>query len=109
MTDRGFWVGFLVIAGLSATGGALASAAMNVTQRNRAFSTSQVQIARTESIRFSNDDLFVHQIYIDAPSYTFESDEQNPGETIDVPFPKPGVFTVLCHIHPKMHLSVDVR
>jgi plastocyanin len=34
---------------------------------------------------------------------------QAPGETIDVPFDKAGKFTVRCHIHPAMKMTVTVN
>jgi len=82
---------------------------VNVSQQNRAFSVSTIQISRGDTVRFTNEDEFTHQIYVESPAMTFESDEQNPGEVVDVPFTTSGTFPVHCHIHPKMHLEVTVR
>ncbi len=59
-------------------------------------------------LRVENDDEFVHQTYINAPTTTYESDEQEPGRTVDVRLNKPGMFEVRCHIHPRMLLQVTV-
>ena len=89
--------------------GAMGAGIAHVTQQNRAFSVAAIQIARGDTIDFTNDDEFTHQIYIESPTMTFESDEQNPGEVVDVHFTTAGTFPVHCHIHPKMHLEVTVR
>jgi plastocyanin len=97
-----------LVLGLCAAG-AMGAAIAHVSQQNRAFSVATLQITRGETVRFTNDDEFTHQIYVESPAMTFESDEQNPGEVVDVPFTATGTFPVHCHIHPKMHLEVTVR
>jgi plastocyanin len=93
-----------------ATVTAVAAAAITtVSQKARAFATAAVQIAHGDTIRFSNDDEFIHQIYVESPGFTYESDEQPPGTKVDVVFTKSGTFEVRCHIHPKMLLHVDVH
>jgi len=52
---------------------------------------------------------FLHQIYVDSKSMSFDSAEQAPGQTISVLFAQPGTFQVRCHIHPKMLLTVHVQ
>jgi plastocyanin len=86
-----------------------AAAAHRVAQKGRAFSLSQITIARGDTVLFSNDDEFLHQIYVDSPNMSFDSDEQPPGQTIQVNFPRAGTFPVRCHIHPKMLLTVLVE
>ena len=86
-----------------------AAAVHRVAQRNRSFSASEITIAAGEAIAFSNDDEFLHQIYVDSPAMDFDSAEQRPGETITVSFPQSGTFPVRCHIHPKMLLTVHVK
>ena len=99
-----------VIAALAfAATAAFAATIHTVSQRHRNFSQSQIAIARGDSIRFTNDDEFFHQIYVDSKEMNFDSDEQRPGQTIEVNFPRPGSFPVRCHIHPKMLLMVQVQ
>lgn len=80
-----------------------------VVQRNRAFDVGEITIAAGDSIEFSDQDEFLHQIYIRSPTLNFDSAEQSPGEIITVKFPTAGTFEVRCHIHPKMALKVDVQ
>jgi plastocyanin len=88
---------------------ALGSVAHEVLQRGRAFSLAQIAIAPGETLQFDNDDQFLHQIYVNSPELTFESDEQPPGEAVRVTFPTAGTYEVHCHIHPKMGLLVRVE
>jgi len=97
-----------VVLGLTTTA-AMAVGTTTVLQRGRAFSVGEVEIARSGTVTFTNDDLFVHQIYVSSPEFTFESDEQQPGTTIQVLFPRSGRFLVMCRIHPKMRLAVNVQ
>nr|WP_321985598.1 cupredoxin domain-containing protein [uncultured Lichenicoccus sp.] len=80
-----------------------------VSQHDRAFSQRSVQVPQGGSIRFDNDDDFTHQVFVQSPGMSYESDEQQPGQSIRVRFPKAGSFDVQCHIHPKMHLRVIVK
>jgi cytochrome c peroxidase len=38
----------------------------------------------------------------------FDSGAQEPGETVQIAFPRTSRFLVFCGIHPKMELYVDV-
>jgi plastocyanin len=86
-----------------------AAAVYHVAQRNRAFSVGAITIGRGDSIAFSNEDEFIHQIYVDSKLIDFDSREQYPGQTITVTFDRAGTFPVRCHIHPKMLLIVHVK
>lgn len=97
-----------LLAAATATG-ALAGRAVVVSQQNRAFRVLEVQVARGDTVRFSNDDAFLHQIFVQSPAMRFESEEQEPGQFVEVSFPASGAFEVRCRIHPKMLLRVDVR
>lgn len=91
------------------TGTACAAEPVPVDQKDRAFSQKQVSIHAGDTIRFNNKDEFGHQVYADGNGFRFDTDETDPGDHVDVKFPTPGHYTVLCHIHPKMRLDVDVR
>ena len=77
-----------------------------VTQKSRAFRPTEVTIARGEQVTFTNDDSYLHQIYVDG---LFDSDEKAPGENLNETFPRSGTFQVRCHIHPTMRMTVHVR
>lgn len=100
-------------AGLAACGtvamasfGHAADAAHTIAQSGRAFHPTEITINRGESLTFTNDDEFIHQIYVTGQ---FDSEEKAPGEDITESFTSAGTFEVRCHIHPKMKLVVHVK
>ena len=80
-----------------------------VIQKGRHFTPPEITIKAGDSLTFTNDDEFIHQIYVEAPSFAFDSDERNPGQDITETFTASGTFEVRCHIHPKMKLLVHVK
>ena len=86
-----------------------AAAVHRIAQKGRAFAISDITIPRGDTVLFTNDDEFLHQIYVDSRDMSFDSPEQAPGQTIEINFPRSGTFPVRCHIHPKMLLTVRVE
>lgn len=80
-----------------------------IVQIDRSFKPNEITIAAGDSLAFSNQDEFIHQIYVDSDRIDYDSAEQPPGEIITIPFPKTGDFPVRCHIHPKMLLTIHVK
>lgn len=103
-------VGIAVAAvALGASVTVLAAEVVTVVQRDRKFQTASVDIAAGDTIRFTNEDSFIHQLYTEAPGFSFSSAEQPTGVPVDVVFPVAGQYQVLCKIHPRMLLAVNVR
>ena len=96
---------FLAALGFVLASGPAAADAV-VTQKSRAFRPTEVTIARGEQVTFTNDDSYIHQIYVDG---LFDSDEKAPGENLNETFPRAGTFQVRCHIHPTMRMTVRVK
>jgi plastocyanin len=88
---------------------ACADDAHTIVQNGRAFHPGEITITHGESLSFSNQDEFIHQIYVDVDGFGYDSEEQPPGETFTIHFPNAGTFPVRCHIHPKMLLTVHVK
>jgi plastocyanin len=88
---------------------ASAAAVHRIVQKGRAFAVNDIVIARGDAVLFTNEDEFLHQIYVDSKTMSFDSAEQPPGQTIEIDFPRSGTFPVRCHIHPKMLLTVRVE
>lgn len=87
-----------------------ADAAHTIVQQGRAFHPGEVTIQRGDSLTFTNDDEFIHQIFVqNTDGFGFDTDERNPGQYITETFTRSGTFMVQCHIHPKMKLVVHVR
>ncbi|HEY2834940.1 MAG TPA: hypothetical protein VGI89_00130 [Rhizomicrobium sp.] len=91
---------------LLAAGAALGDDAHTVVQQGRAFRPGEVTINRGEALTFTNNDEFIHQVYVVG---LFDSDEKAPGQNLTESFPDSGTFEVRCHIHPKMKLVVHVK
>ncbi len=87
---------------------AVAAGMVTVVQAHRAFSVAEAHVKRGDSISFTNEDTFNHQVFVKSPSFSFESTEQAPGEAVVMKFPVGGTFDVQCGIHPRMHLAVTV-
>jgi len=90
-------------------GFALAAQIHTIVQRNRSFDEKSVDITVGDVVRFTNDDTFLHQIFISSPNLSVDTETQAPGSAIDVRFPNRGTYVVLCHIHPTMRLTVTVK
>jgi plastocyanin len=99
----------LLLVALAAAPAFAADEAHIIVQKGRAFHPGEVTINRGQSLTFTNEDDFIHQIYLQGSGFTFDTDEKNPGENITETFTASGTFEVHCHIHPKMKLVVHVR
>ena len=88
---------------------AFADDAHTIVQQGRTFRPGEVTINKGEALTFTNNDEFIHQIYVNGNNFNFDSDERAPGQNITQSFTQSGTFEVRCHIHPKMKLVVHVR
>jgi plastocyanin len=86
------------------------SAPYLVSQRGRDFQPNKIVVKRGETVRIVNDDAdLLHHAYIKSDKFNFDSNDMAPGSKVDIKFSVPGEFNVLCGIHPKMKLSVQVQ
>jgi len=102
----------LIAASLSGIGamGTIAAQQYTVSQKGRLFHPDSLTIQRGESIVIVNDDGDLrHHAYIDSPTFSFDSGDQEPGSKATITFTVAGDFDVLCAIHPKMKLAVHVK
>jgi plastocyanin len=107
---RFVWLGVPLVAALGASLAAWAVPMVHdVHQYGRAFLLVRLDMQKGDVTRFINDDPFLHQMYVSSGTFSFDSDEQQPGQSIDVTWPVRGTFTVHCHIHPTMGLVVNVK
>lgn len=88
---------------------AVGSEIHQIVQADRKFQASAITIVRGDLVRFTNSDPYVHQIYVNSPTFEYESSMQPPDKIIELRFPAPGAFQVMCHIHPTMRLTVIVQ
>ncbi len=90
--------------------GQLQASGTIVSQKGRTFLPDALTLARGETVIIVNDDSdLLHHAYVDSPTFSFDSGDQEPGSRTPVTFSEKGVFQVLCGIHPKMKLVVKVN
>jgi cytochrome c peroxidase len=96
-----------IVAGKSGPTGA-AVPVSTVSQDEKQFHPEHIALKRGERLWIVNNDTRTHNVRIFDPKRDFDSGAQEPGETVQITFPKSGSFLVFCGIHPKMELYVDV-
>jgi cytochrome c peroxidase len=79
-----------------------------VSQDEKQFHPKHIALKRGARLWIVNNDIRTHNVRIFDPAFDFDSGAQEPGETVQIAFPKAGSFLVFCGIHPKMELYVDV-
>ncbi len=80
-----------------------------VRQTGTSFMPRQIALERGASLVITNDDPYVHHVYIESSQLNFDSGEQRPGQSTNIKFNASGAYLVQCAIHLKMRLSVNVR
>lgn len=96
---------FVALAGCSV--GALAATQI-VQQQGRMFSIDNVAIKKGEAVTFANNDNVPHNVYSASKGNEFNLGSQPPGTSTDVTFKEAGDVQVLCAIHPRMKMTVNV-
>ena len=79
-----------------------------VTQKNRAFSASEITIKKGDTVIFLNDDDVPHNVVSTSPGNEFDLGKQVPGVETPVTFTAPGEVKVECLIHPRMQMRLKV-
>jgi len=87
---------------------AAATRAITISQFEKAFRPSHVVVARGGRLWIVNNDTRTHNVRVFDPAMDLDSGAQEPGETVEIAFPKSGTFLVTCGIHPQMELTVEV-
>ena len=76
----------------------------------RQFHPTNLDLQQGDTVTILNDDGdLLHHAYIDSPTFSFDSGDQQPGSKVEIVFSKVGTFNVLCGIHPKMKMVVQVH
>lgn len=93
--------------GFGAPAGAQGST-VQVVQRNKSFEPGHVALPVGGVLAIANEDSRKHNVRISHPDLDLNSGIQAPGETIRIPFSRPGLYEAFCGIHPKMKLAIEV-
>jgi len=85
------------------------SAEIEVGQKNKKFTKDNVTIKVGDSIKFTNQDPFFHNIFSLSELKTFDLGSYPKGEFKSVAFDKKGKVEIECAIHPNMRMMVNVE
>lgn len=94
---------------LSALGWSAACAAnLYIHQHNLRFSEKEVSLRAGDLLIFTNDDDVIHNIGIRGADDTQDLGLQRPGATVSRRFNSAGSFLIVCSVHPRMRVKIDV-
>jgi len=85
------------------------SAEVEVGQKDKQFTKKVVTIKAGDSVKFTNQDPFFHNIFSLSEQKTFDLGSYPKGQSKSVKFDKAGTYEVECAIHPNMKMQVKVE
>jgi plastocyanin len=92
-----------------ASGSAVAFAAeRSIGQKGKVFSESAITIKKGDIVVFVNDDNVTHNVMTIGSVADFNIGSQAPGVSTPITIEKPGEFMIVCAMHPRMKLVVNV-
>lgn len=80
-----------------------------ISQKDKLFQPSAVRVHAGQSLTIVNDDVRTHNVRLDTGPRPFNSGAQEPGQSVTLPFARPGRYELYCGIHPAMRLDVSVE
>lgn len=89
--------------------GMASAAEYEVGQKNKKFTTNELNIKVGDVVKFPNQDTFFHNVFSLSDAKTFDLGSYPQGQFKTVTFDKPGKVEVECAIHPKMHMIINVQ
>ncbi len=80
----------------------------NMAQRNKTFQPSVMAVVAGQKVRFSNNDVVVHNVFSRSRARKFDAGKNRPGEDYTETFTKTGIIDVYCDIHEQMVATLVV-
>lgn len=87
----------------------LSAAEYEVGQQNKAFTHDKLTVEVGDSVSFTNQDPFYHNIYSLSDTQTFDLGSYPKGQFGTVVFENEGNVEIECAIHPQMHMTIHVN
>jgi plastocyanin len=84
------------------------AAERSIIQKDKSFSETLLSIKKGDTLLFVNDDNVVHNVMSTSPGNEFNLGSQAPGMATPVTFNTAGQINVICAIHPRMQLTINV-
>lgn len=97
----------LMLAGFVSTN--VFAAEFTVNQKGKEFSVKTLAVAVGDSVNFTNEDPFAHNVFSVSETKEFDLGSYPQGQSRKVTFDKPGKVEVECSIHPNMQMVIDVK
>lgn len=99
----------LVLAALSMAVIHASAAEHVVNQKNRTFQPKKLVVKAGDSVKFSNDDPFSHNVFSLSDPKSFDLGSYGHGQSKSLVFDKAGTVEVECAVHPDMKMVVEVQ
>jgi plastocyanin len=84
------------------------AAERSIIQKDKSFSEALLSIKKGDTLLFVNDDNVVHNVMSTSAGNEFNLGSQAPGMATPVTFNTAGQINVICAIHPRMQLTINV-
>ncbi len=88
--------------------GAVISDEYTVGQKDKRFSIKKLTVKVGDTVHFTNEDPFAHNVYSLSNTKTFDLGSYFQGDSQAVIFDKSGKVPVECAIHPHMYMEITV-
>jgi len=98
----------LIFAGLSLSRAVSAGEKHVISQKGKAFSTTELHVKVGDTVEFKNDDDVSHNVFSVADVQSKNNKMQTPGAEASVTFASEGTVEVRCAIHPGMKVTIQV-
>ncbi|RLT95037.1 plastocyanin/azurin family copper-binding protein [Ketobacter sp.] len=80
-----------------------------VGQKDKKFTQDQLTIKVGDTVKFTNNDPFFHNVFSLSDAEMFDLGSYPQGESRDVTFETAGEVEVECAIHPEMRMTIQVQ
>lgn len=100
---------YTILIAMSMCTAAAHAAEFEVSQKNKAFSATALEIKNGDSVNFVNADPFFHNVFSLSDAKTFDLGSYPSGQARQVTFNQPGRVEVECAIHPEMKMTITVK
>ncbi len=88
------------------------AADVGVVQKNQTFSSGMLAVHVGDTVRFENADTVTHNVTVKGAGDDDDTDDlglQKPGASVVHKFTAHGSYRVICSIHPRMKMTVNVQ
>ena len=81
----------------------------NIGQKDKRFTVDQLSVKVGDSVKFTNEDPFFHNVFSLSPASTFDLGSYPQGESRTIKFEEAGEVHIECAIHPSMRMVIEVE